>query len=365
VRTVIRLRVALLTWVAALVAACSAPAALPDASFDRCRALGVPSHVAGTPAVPTVTDGGTVAVYAMVDLPYDDARSHSLSGLTWDAECQVLWAAPDDRPTLVQLVPSAGLAQWAAGGTLAVTGVSPWDAEGLARSADGFYLADEATASIYPLSVSGQAGAALALPAHFASALHNKSLESLSLSPDGRFLFSANESALPEDGPLATPTAGTVVRILRTNLESGEQQEWAYLTDPVFSTADGYQGVSDAAALSDTRLLVLERAFVPGEGNGVRLYLVDVAGAAEVTGLESAAGTAPVSKTLVVDLALLPEDGAPPAPEPQPTRLLGNYEGLAIGPSLDANWRLVFLVTDDNLRSTQVARLLVLAVRGL
>ncbi len=46
-------------------------------------------------------------------------------------------------------------------------------------------------------------------------ARHNLALESATVSPDGRFFFTAVENALVQDGPEASPAAGSPVRLLR------------------------------------------------------------------------------------------------------------------------------------------------------
>ena len=52
-------------------------------------------------------------------------------------------------------------------------------------------------------------------------------------------------------------------------------------------------------------------------------------------------------------------------PSTQPNPILDNYEALAIGPALADGRRLLFVTSDDNASASQVARVLVLAVRGL
>lgn len=52
-------------------------------------------------------------------------------------------------------------------------------------------------------------------------------------------------------------------------------------------------------------------------------------------------------------------------PGTQPNPILDNYEALAVGPTLADGRRLLFVTSDDNASTTQVARVLVLAVRGL
>ena len=306
------------------------------------------------------------AVVGFTDLPSADARSHGLSGISWDASAGLLWAISDSTPQLVRLQPSADFTSWTLGDALAVTGAGTWDGEGVVRTATGFYCSDESAARVLPVDAAGAAGTALTLPAHFGHARSNKSLESLSQSLDGRYLFTMNEAALPEDGPVATTAQGSRLRLLRIDLTSGEQTERAYLTDVVPADGSGDLGVSDVAALSATRLVVLERSWVSGVGNSVRLYRVDLDLAPEV--IDEAAltdATASLPKELLLDLATLPEDGFPPPPETQPTRVLANFEGLALGPTQSDGTRLLFLQSDDNDSATQAARVLVLAATGL
>ena len=50
----------------------------------------------------------------------------------------------------------------------------------------------------------------------------------------GPFLFTGNEAALAQDGPAATPTNGSVARLLRFRLGSGQvDRTFVYPVDPV------------------------------------------------------------------------------------------------------------------------------------
>ncbi|HSA22087.1 MAG TPA: esterase-like activity of phytase family protein, partial [Myxococcota bacterium] len=193
-----------------------------------CDAAGAPDGGADG-----ATDGGAFRVVGFTDLPSADPRSHELSGLGWDEGAQTLWAVTNGAARLHRLLPDADFTGFTLADGLAVTGAGPWDGEGLARAAAGFYCANELGPAVLPVDGAGAAGAGIALPAHFAQARSNKSLESLSLSPDGRTLFTMNEAALSSDGPLATATGGTRLRLLRVELTTGAQTERAYLTDPL------------------------------------------------------------------------------------------------------------------------------------
>lgn len=105
-------------------------------------------------------------------------------------------------------------------------------------------------------------------------------------------------------------------------------------------------GVSDIAALDgehERRLLVLERAYLPGVGNGVRLYLAEL-------------GARPLSKTLLADLGRCPTLGAT-AQQPQGNPLLDNIEGMAVTGRDPDGARHLLLVSDDNQRPAQTTRL--------
>ena len=186
---------------------------------------------------------------------------------------------------------------------------------------------------------------------------------SLSRSPSGKYLFFANEGALVPDGPIASKAGGTRIRILRRDLATGVDEEHAYLTDTTGDGDAGTLGVSDVTALGDSTVLVLERGFQSGYGNTVRIYEVELSSGPDVSMLDALVASTPtVTKRLIVDLASLPADGIM-NPGAQPNPLLDNYEGLALGPLLPDGRRLVFVVSDDNERASEVARILVLALQ--
>jgi len=129
-----------------------------------------------------------------------------------------------------------------------------------------------------------------------------------------------------------------------------------------FYLAEPAQGISDIVALSDTDLLILERGFIPGRGNTVRVFRVSTSGATDAADRESlaTAGVAPLAKTLLVDLATCPP-GAARAPAQQPTPLLDNFEGLTLGPRLADGRQSLLLISDNNFGRDQVTRVVALA----
>jgi len=304
-----------------------------------------------------------VELIAWFDFPKDDPRSRELSGIAWDDASKTLWAVQDETPNIVPLVPDAKLATWAFGPTIHVDADGKLDLEGIAVLPDGFLVASEIGPRIVETDRMGKARRDVALPPKFSEAVRNKSLESLVLTPDGRFLFTTTEIGLPRDSPRATTQRGARVRILRVDRTTGENVEHAYASDPVAREDEDY-GIADLAALSEDQLFVLERGFAKGVGNRVRIYSVDMRDAQSVCGsVESIADLPVLPKTLLLDLATLPvPPGLPPAKQPEASPLLDNFEGLAIGPRLPDGRRALFLVSDDNGHAFQFARLLVLAL---
>jgi hypothetical protein len=179
----------------------------------------------------------------------------------------------------------------------------------------------------------------VSLPAIYAQARSNLSLESLAqhvaASASDDALWTANEEALAVDGPLSDASTGTLVRLQRFDATLAPAGQWAYRTDPYPGApflSQERSGVADLLALPNGELLVLERSFSSTLFRS-RLYRVDFGGATDVSGLASLASEpfTPVGKTL------LWERGGG----------FENFEGLALGPELDAGDRSLLLVSDD------------------
>jgi hypothetical protein len=228
--------------------------------------------------------------------------------------------------------------------------------------ADGFLVASEIGPKVLDVDRRGNVRREVPLPPHFTTARANRSLESLTQSPSGAYLFTTSEWTLACDGAAPTKTNGSHVRILRMALDGSHAEEHAYQTDAVPSVGGDY-GVADLAALNDDELLVLERGWAAGYGNTVRVYHVSLAETGAVcTTAPSLTDRPTLKKELLVDVAQLEAKGLPPTRAVQPTALLDNYEGMALGPKLPSGRRSLILVTDDNNRPDQVARLLVLGI---
>jgi hypothetical protein len=174
----------------------------------------------------------------------------------------------------------------------------------------------------------------------------NLGFESAGVTHDGRYLFTANEGALYQDGPPATLASGSPVRILRYSLKSGRlDRRWSYVTDPVAEPpvpADAFSvnGVVELLPLDDDTLISMERSFsvgAPDTGNTIKLYTVELRGHT-------------ARKTLLLDLDDL---GIP----------LDNVEGLTFGPRLHHGRRSLVLVSDNNFAPAQFTQFLLFAVK--
>lgn len=317
----------------------------------------------------TALDGGiTVEVYGHTDLPRTSS-TEGLSATAFDPASRTLYALQDTVPSVVPLVASEDYSLFVPGAAIALTGrpSSEWDGEGLALLGGGFVAVTvETNPTVERFSIGGAYQSPVNIPAIYAEQRPgNKGNESLSVAPSGKYLFTSSEQALTVDGDGPTKTAGTVVRIARLSSDTFQGTQHAYRTEPLGPGTGGDMGVSDLAALDDDTLLVLERGYQSDYGNTVRLYRVSLSGAADVSSQAALGADAPVvQKQLLVDFAMLASQGFT-HPSKQPNPILDNYEALSIGPVLGDGRRLLFVTSDDNAQATQVARVLVLALRGI
>ena len=188
---------------------------------------------------------------------------------------------------------------------------------------------------------------------------NNLAFESLTISPDQRFLFTATENALVQDGPAATLTNSSPSRILQYDLQTGEAVgEFLYITDPVADAANpagglNTNGLVELLALDNNgTFLSLERSFSTGVGNSVKLYQTSILGATDISDLDSvnaAEVDAVAQKRLLLDFTDL-------------GITLDNLEGLALGPTLEDGRQSLIVVADNNFSSTQFTQVLSFAL---
>lgn len=245
------------------------------------------------------------------------------------------------------------------------------DPEGLALALDGrMFLSSEGDANnaidpfVDRFGVVGLQGASLPVPPKFLTGTpdygirNNLAFESLSLTPDQRFLFSATENALFQDGPAATISDRSPCRILKYNLSTGQlPQEFVYWSERVAAIPEppdsfATNGLVELVALDEFTLLAVERSFSNGIGNAIRLFGVSLEKAEDVRGIDSLAGVVetvrPATKTLLLDLASLGVT-------------LDNIEGATFGPVLPDGRHTLVLCSDNNFSAGQFTQFLAFA----
>ena len=241
-----------------------------------------------------------------------------------------------------------------------------FDGEGIALAPSGNLLvSSETEPSIREFSPAGKLLGELPVPSLFRGSRAgkgtgtrgNQGFESLSLAPDGRTLWTANERALQQDAP-DEKERPSPVRLLRYEKQGERFVPGAQLVDevepivfPMNKPGTGFsiRGVADLLALPSGDLLASDREYVEGRGMRIQLFLASLAGATDVSGLDSLEGQGytPVRKTLLYDFAragFLPD----------------NIEGITFGPRLADGSRTLVLVSDNNFelfQQTQVVAL--------
>ncbi|MEM7554008.1 MAG: esterase-like activity of phytase family protein [Cyanobacteria bacterium P01_A01_bin.84] len=180
---------------------------------------------------------------------------------------------------------------------------------------------------------------------------NNLAFETLAIAPDKKYLFTATENALIQDGSDAKPNQGTNCRILQYNLTTKElEKEFLYPTEPVkpfLSNISGKfaSGLPDLVALDNKgNFISIERTFT-GIGFNIALFKVKLADADDIHSIDSLSAVnlsniKPVKKELLLDLRKL--DVA-----------LDNIEGLTIGSQLPNGQKSLILVSDNNFNPLQ------------
>ncbi|MCO1579459.1 esterase-like activity of phytase family protein [Crossiella sp. SN42] len=189
----------------------------------------------------------------------------------------------------------------------------------------------------------------------------NEVLEGLAFAAGGRLVVSTVEGPLIQDGPSPTPAAGALGRISVQTRSGQLLAQYAYPMEKVFAEPvpagafanNGVVAILPVTEQDPHRFLVMERSFVTGVGNKVRIYEITTAGASNVKNVDSLAGAEirPVRKKLLADLGTLG------------LSTVDNVEGMTWGPRLPSGERSLVLVSDDNFSATQVSQIITLAVR--
>jgi myo-inositol-hexaphosphate 3-phosphohydrolase len=188
---------------------------------------------------------------------------------------------------------------------------------------------------------------------------HNLAFESLTVSPDGAYLFTAAENALFQDGPASTVDNEGLTRVIQYDLsDHSVAHEFVYISEAVSTPSDSFSvnGLVELLAIDNAgTLLALERSFGVGSGYDIRLYEADTSNALDVSALadlyreealESDGETLqpgpfeidpPIAKRLLLKLD-----------DSELGVTLDNVEGMTFGPDLPDGRRTLVLVSDND-----------------
>ncbi len=345
----------------------------------------------------------SVAISTVIDLMrqamlptgllYNNTEVGGLSGITYNPEKQVYYAISDDpsnknnaRFYTLNIDLSSGFLSETG---VSVIGVTPLltetgkpftkdslDPEGIAFSGNSVFIASEGnlyqniSPFIQEFSLKGEMLRTLPIPEKFFDGNRNKSqgvrsnlaFESLTVTPDKTYLFTANENALIQDGEIANLDQGTPSRILRYNLQTNQpDREFLYITDPLANSsfiAEQYnrQGLVDLLAIDEQHLISLERSFSLGLGYTIKLFWVALEKADNIQDLPSlkAANSKiiPAEKTLLLNLSRL-------------NIAIDNIEGLTWGSPLPEAGRSLILISDNNFTTLQTTQIIALRLNHL
>lgn len=188
----------------------------------------------------------------------------------------------------------------------------------------------------------------------------NKLFEALAVTPNGR-VFTANEDALIEDGPITSLKNGSVVRVLELDPASGKPvAQYAYTLPPVpvDKAPNGAfapdNGLPELLALSNNEFVAVERAFADGVGNTIRLVLATIEpDTTNVQSFKSLQGASykPMKKQLLLEMPITYQGVK-----------IDNIEGATWGPRLPNGNRTLVLVADNNFADNQVTQFLAFEV---
>ncbi|WP_333351441.1 esterase-like activity of phytase family protein [Microcoleus sp. B3-A4] len=317
--------------------------------------------------------------------PFQGTEIGGLSSITYDAEKQVYYAISDDRSskaparfyTLKINLQSGKLEKQ----QITFTGVTTLldengkgfpelslDPEGIAFTGNSVFVSSEGDVDrqinpfIKEFSLDGKLLKTLAIPELFLpddkgtkGIRNNLAFESLTLTPDRKYLFTATENALVQDGAVASLETGSPCRILRYDAVSGNPEaSFLYITEPLPPGANPVgkltsNGLVDLLAIDDNRLLSLERAFSLETGITIRIFEISLEKGDRIEALESLKSrlseVSPAQKRLLLDLETLKIP-------------LDNIEGLTFGPALADASRGLILVSDNNFSPLQETQIL-------
>ena len=317
--------------------------------------------------------------------PFGGTEIGGLYGITYDADKQVYYAISDDRSSKAPArfyslkinLQSGKLEKDQIEFTKVTTLLNEngknfpeWslDPEGIAFTGNSVFVSSEGDVDrkispfIKEFSLDGKLLKTLPIPDLFLpddkgtkGIRNNLAFESLTLTPDRKYLFTATENALVQDGAVPSLQSGSPCRILRYDALNGNpERSFVYITEPLPPGANPVgqlttNGLVDLLAIDENRLISLERGFSLETGTVIKLFEISLEKGDRIEGLESLktrlGEISPAQKRLLLDLETLKVP-------------LDNIEGLTFGPVLEDGNRGLILVSDNNFSPLQETQIL-------
>lgn len=188
---------------------------------------------------------------------------------------------------------------------------------------------------------------------------NNMAFESLGITQGGKYLFTATEDTMVQDGATASLDKEGVIRLMRFKRRKSNFKfngEFAYALSkippvPGKVRTRGINGLVELIPLTKNHIISMERAWTPeNRKQTIRIFKVTIhSGASDVskrpTLVEGDFNY--VQKTLIADL----DDYIPLLKEGK--RKLDNIEGIALGPILPNGNQSLIVISDDNFNKRQ------------
>jgi hypothetical protein len=261
------------------------------------------------------------------------------------------------------------------------------DPEGMALLKDGSFLISTeggrklsinlARSEVLKFDSSGKKTGDIKIPTHFLpdkeffpdrGTTQNRGFEGFSITPDGEYFFAATESPLIQDGEQPSSVKESLIRIIRYKKDNSNSnasdfiydREWAYPLSPIPKQADssfrGGIGVSEILAISETKIWVMERAYLGENISKIKIFEADFSLATDLRKLPSIKNKLikAAKKELLLDVNhALKEKKLYP----------DNLEGMCFGPKLKNGSKTLILASDNNFKNEQKNQFLLFEIR--
>lgn len=188
----------------------------------------------------------------------------------------------------------------------------------------------------------------------------NGGFENLTIEND-TIIWYANELPLKQDGVVPTFEKGySPIRLVRHDTKNDKVlNQYIYNIDPVFAKPNDenafyINSVPEILYVKPDELWIMERAYVAGIGNSIKLFRVNTENAIDVNLKISLANIehTQLKKELLLDFSNF--DQKP-----------DNIEGITFGPKLSDGRHSVYFISDDNFNEQQKTQIWLFAVSGL